>query len=137
MLSEDEKRRGEETRPRGKGKAEVLLSAVLQQALSLLSGKKSRAAEELDRISGAIRHTARNFGGEDAAGILRYAEKAAEEIEKASAYFREKDVTELFEDAQRLAHRRPALAIGSAFALGFALARFLKTSAGNSRSEGV
>jgi cell division septum initiation protein DivIVA len=137
MFSEHEERQGEETRPKGKGKAEVLLGAVLQQALSLLSGKKSRAAEELDRISRAIRQTADSFGGEDPIGISRYAEQAADEIGKASAYFRERDVMDLLRDAQQLAQRRPGLAIGGAFAMGFVLARFLKTSSGNSRGEGV
>jgi hypothetical protein len=127
----------EGARPRGKGKAEVLLGAVLQQALSLLSGKKIRAAEELERISRAVRQTAMSFGEDYPEGVSRYAEQAAEQIGKASAYVREKDLLDFLRDAQGLARRRPALAFGGGFAAGFVLARFLKASARNGRGTGV
>jgi len=133
MSSEFETREGEDARATGKGKMEFILGAVLEQALSLLSGKKSRAAEGLDRVSRAIRQTASNLGGEEGAGFSRYAEQAAEQIATASQYLREQDLQALLRDVERLVRRRPAAAAGGALALGFVLARFLKTSSGKGR----
>ena len=45
-----------------------------------------------------------------------------------SERLKNKDVTELLNDAQRLARRQPALFVGGAFALGLLGARFLKSS---------
>ncbi len=69
MFSEREKSGKEDSRPRTEGKAELILGAVLRQALSLVSSRKCRAAEELEWMSRAVRETARSLGREDPTGI--------------------------------------------------------------------
>jgi hypothetical protein len=55
-------------------------------------------------------------------------DEAANQLERVSNQLRDKDVGELMQDAQQFARRRPAVFIGSAFAIGLLGARFLKSS---------
>jgi hypothetical protein len=48
---------------------------------------------------------------------------------------RNKDVGELFQDAQRLARRQPVAFVGAAFVLGLVGARFLKSSSRDERGD--
>jgi ElaB/YqjD/DUF883 family membrane-anchored ribosome-binding protein len=128
MSWQEEKREGKKP-PRGfEEKKNLILNAVLQQALSIVSSQKSRAVEELEHLSRAIRQTAKSLEGEGSVGISRYAEQAAEQIGKASEYFRDRELGDLLRDCEKLVQRKPALAVGGALAVGFILARFLKSS---------
>ena len=60
--------------------------------------------------------------------LADYAGKAADQLEQFSARLRERDLTELMDDAKRFARRQPALFVGIAFAAGVIAARFLKSS---------
>lgn len=65
-------------------------------------------------------------------------EQAADQLERFANRIKDQNVGDLARQAQDLARRRPALFIGSAFALGLLGARFLKSSNddGYSQSRG-
>ena len=56
-----------------------------------------------------------------------YARRAAQSIGSFSDNFRDKDVDDLFEDARALIARSPAIAVGTAAALGFVVARLARS----------
>jgi hypothetical protein len=76
----------------------------------------------------AVRHSSERLRENQQETVAEYVEKAAAQLERFSENLREKDVSELLQDAQRLARRQPALFIGGSFAVGLLAARFLKSS---------
>ncbi len=89
---------------------------------------KTRAADKLDGFAQTAHEAAQKIEEQAGPQVGRYAHQAADALDQLSSTLRNKDVDELWNDAQMLMRRSPALAIGAAAAVGFALARFLKAS---------
>jgi hypothetical protein len=101
---------------------------VKERATAQLTTQKDRATTSLGSVAGAVRQTSRQLREQQNETLAQYVEKAADQLERFSNSLRDKDVTELLQDAQRLARRQPALFIGGSFAAGLLAARFLKSS---------
>ena len=59
-----------------------------------------------------------------------YVHEAADRFERAASALRERSVDDLFRSVSDFARNQPATFFGSAVVAGFALSRFLKSSAG-------
>jgi hypothetical protein len=105
-----------------------IMNRVREQAGSQLNTQKDRATDGLGTVAHAVRETTQRLRDDNHETVARYAEQAAEQIERFSQGLKNKDVGELMNDAQRLARRQPALFVGGAFTLGLLGARFLKSS---------
>ena len=105
-----------------------IVGRIRETAAAQLNTQKEKATEGLGTVASAVRESTQNLRSQQHDVAARYVEQAADQIERLSARLREKDITELLNDAQQLARRRPALFIGAAFALGLIGARFLKSS---------
>jgi hypothetical protein len=105
-----------------------LVGRVREQATAQLDTQKNKATEGLGTVAEAFRETTRHLREGQHDTVAHYAEQAANQIDQFSQRLRNKDVTELMNDAQQLARRKPALFIGGAFALGLMGARFMKSS---------
>lgn len=117
-------------------KSDQFRSKTKDQARSAVSERKGKTADALTNVAQALRQTAQQLQGQQQASVARYADKAAGKVESLSNYLRNKDVDNLLDDAERFVHRQPALFLGGAFAAGFVLSRFLKSSGrGAGRSE--
>jgi hypothetical protein len=79
-------------------------------------------------VAQAVRQTTQQLRDQRHETIAHYVDEAANQLERMSQRLRNKDVGELLDDAQQFARRRPAVFIGSAFALGILGARFFKSS---------
>jgi hypothetical protein len=108
---------------------------VRKQATAQLATQKDRATDGLGSVAQAVRDTTQHLRAQQHDTVARYAEQAADQIERFSQRLKEKDVSELLGDAQQLARRQPALFIGGAFALGLLGARFLKSSSPRSAMQ--
>ena len=108
--------------------ARSVMDRVKSTATQQLSTQKSRATDGLGSIAHAVRQTTQPLRDNQQHVIAQYVEKAAEQIERLSDQLRDKDVSELVRDAQRLARRQPAVFLGVSFAAGVLAARFLKSS---------
>jgi hypothetical protein len=104
------------------------MNRVRSTATAQLSTQKDRATDGLGSLATAVRQTTQPLRDNQQDAIAQYVEKAADQIERLSTRLREKDVSELVDDAQRFARRQPAIFIGAAFALGVLAARFAKSS---------
>ncbi len=109
--------------------ASGIVGRVREQATAQLDSQKTKATDGLGTVAEAVRHTTRHLREGQHDTVARYAEQAADQIERFSQRLRDKDIGELMNDAQQLARRQPALFVGGAFALGLLGARFLKSSA--------
>src|SRR6188508_2479721 len=105
-----------------------LMDRVRQGANSQLSSQKNKATDGIGTVAQAVRQTTQHLRDQQHETIARYVDEAANQLERVSNQLRDKDVGELMQDAQRFARRRPAVFIGSAFAIGLLGARFLKSS---------
>ena len=115
-------------------KTKQVMDQAQEKAKSALTDQKSQAAEGLGSVAEAIRQTGENLRQQDQGTfVAQYADKMADQVERFSNQLRDKDVEQLFSEAQDLARRQPGIFIGGAFALGVFLARFIKSS--SRRSE--
>jgi len=108
---------------------------VREQATAQLSKQKERATDGLGSVADAVRGTTEHLRNNQHDKVAQFAEQAAQQIDRFSERLRNKDVTELLDDAQELARRKPAMFIGGAFALGLIGARFMKSSAATNSSD--
>jgi len=99
------------------------------QVTQLVDQQKQQAAERLGGLAGALHEAAKKLEETDADGFGRYAHRAAEQVERASRYLREKDLQSFVRDTEGFARRHPDLFLGGTLIAGVLLARFLKSSA--------
>ena len=110
------------------GRSTGMVDRVKDTAAAQLTTQKMRATEALGSVAAAIRQSSQPLRDNNQAMLADYAGKAADQLEQFSARLRERDLTELMDDAKRFARRQPALFVGIAFAAGVIAARFLKSS---------
>jgi len=113
-----------EQRPIGRG----LVDRVRDQASAQLAGQKDRVTDGLGSIAGAVRKTTDDLRETQHGTLAEYVASAADQLDHLSTRLKDRDVGDLLREAQSLARRRPAMFVGSAFALGLLAARFLKSS---------
>ena len=105
-----------------------LIDKVKQGATAQLSTQKDRATEGIGSVVDAVRQSTRHLRDNQHDTIAEYVDQAAGQLERWSNQLKDKNVGEILQEAQQLARRRPAVFIGTAFAVGLLGARFLKSS---------
>ena len=113
-----------------------LMDKVRNSATSQLGTQKDRATDGLGSVAQAVRQSGQQLRDQQHDTIAQYIEQGADYLERFANGLKEKNVNDLMRDAQDMARRRPALFIGSAFALGLFGARFLKSSGNNGTNGG-
>lgn len=113
-------RAAEEARERGK---------------SFFESQKRLAAEEVEGMANALRQTAHQLEDQHQESIANYTSRAAESLDSISKAIRDKDLNSLVRQAEDFGRRQPGIFLGSAVAVGFFLARFLKSSAERRETE--
>lgn len=109
--------------------ADDLLEAVKRRGQGLLDRQKSAAVDELRSVADVMRDAAGKFEERQEAGMAGYVRKAAESLDRFSSGLRERELGELFQDAERAFKRRPAVGLAAAALAGFVIGRFIKTGA--------
>jgi uncharacterized protein YjbJ (UPF0337 family) len=99
------------------------------QVGQMVGQQKTRAAERLTGLAGALRQAAGNLQNDESMGIGRAADSAAGQIDRLAGYLRDRDLGDLVHDAETMARRHPDVFLGATFLSGLLLARFLKSSA--------
>ena len=95
---------------------------------------KQRATTALEDLSRVVNEAADSIDERLGAQYGRYARQAADAVSGYADTLRNKPVDELYDDARNLVRKSPAVAIGVAAAVGFALVRLVK--AGIPEGEG-
>ena len=111
-----------------KRQASDVANQTKERGKSMLEQRKGDAAKQMDTIAHAFRASAEQLDKEGQGQPGRYVEMMADQIESLGRQLREKNVDELLESAQNLARRSPATFVAGSVAVGFLLARFLKSS---------
>lgn len=103
-------------------------------AKSAATSGKGLAADAVHGLADAARQMASKLDDGNAesgnAKAAEYARKAADGMDRFSSTLRDKDVDQLADDVRIAVRQNPAIAVGAAALIGFALARFLKGGRG-------
>jgi hypothetical protein len=109
-------------------------SGAKRKAESLYRDASGRAAAAAGETSEAIDRAASALG-ESGHETLSHATAAlSDKVRSFSEYLEDRSLDQLLGDARQLAQRNPGLFIAGGVALGFALSRFFKASAGESHT---
>jgi hypothetical protein len=108
--------------------AGTLTQSAKDKALGMVEQQKAAAAAQVDDVARLLDNVAGEVeqGVPAAAPLLR---EAASRIHRVSSTLRERSTDDLLQEVSEFARRRPAAVIGACLIGGFALARFLKSSA--------
>jgi hypothetical protein len=130
QAKEQAKQQTQQVAQRTEQKAGQVAHQARQKAKDQLATQKERAAGTLDGVAQALRQTGQHLREQDQGPVGRYADRAADQVERFSSHLHERDVDQLTGEAENFARKRPALFLGGTFALGLLGARFLKSSSG-------
>jgi hypothetical protein len=129
-----------------KDTAQTAADAVRQQAAQFAQdvghelsktgeAQKVRGVDAIRRFARAIDSAAAELESQSPT-VAHTVHEAARRVDGLSDNLSNRNVTELIDSAARLARSQPALFVGGSVAAGFALARFLKSSARNRPGAG-
>lgn len=109
--------------------ASDVLDEASEKVRSVVDQQRRSAAEEIADIAHALRSGADDLEAHDKAYIARHVDAVAGGIDRIAGNLRDQDLGALLGQVQDFARRQPGLFLGGMFATGFALARFVKSSA--------
>jgi hypothetical protein len=109
--------------------ASEMVGLVREQATTQISSQKERAASSLGALAGTLHEASHQARSQDeTAMIADYVDMAASQVERLATTLQEQDIEQLLATTERFARKQPALFLAAAFGLGFAAARFLRSS---------
>ena len=86
-------------------------------------------ADSLGSVVNALRAAERSLREDNQTGLADYSSSIASYVERSTGYVRDSDMNGLMTDLQRVGRENTAMFMGSSFAAGAALGRFLRASA--------
>lgn len=101
------------------------------QAQTFLSQQKDVAADHIEGVVKVLHDTVDQLRERSPGAVTEYAERAVGSLDSVAAALREQDVRSLIGQVEDFARRQPVLFLAGSVAVGFALARFLKSSTRN------
>ena len=121
-------------RPGGSGTSEAirreaakLQAQATEKARGYVDQGKARATGSLDDFARMMEEAADTVDEKLGEQYGQYARSAASRLSGLSESIRGKEIEDMLADARELVRKSPAVAIGTAAAIGFALARVLKS----------
>jgi hypothetical protein len=109
-------------------KAVESLRPAKEGVQSFVERQKAMGAEQISGVASAVHGAARELE-RDMPGMARTVHDAATRLDRASASLRDGNPEEVLAAVGRFAREQPAVFFGGAVLAGFALSRFLKSSA--------
>lgn len=133
-LAEQTQEQASETIAQVSEQVTATIGEVRQQATTTFTQQRDPAVSSLSVLADALRDTGRNLeqrqgvNAQDApvAGLAPFIEEAADRLTQSAEFLKDKDISGLFDEAQRLARKQPGLFLASMFGIGLAGARLLK-----------
>jgi hypothetical protein len=112
--------------------ASHVIDQAKDQATSRADQQRQTAASGFEAVAHAFRSMGDDLRNREQGPVAEYAAELGHAIgghvERLANYLRERDVRRVVSDAEDFARRSPAVFLGTAFALGLAASRFLKSS---------
>ncbi|MBD3318237.1 MAG: hypothetical protein GF344_20835 [Chitinivibrionales bacterium] len=110
-----------------KKKTHEAVEKARERGRGFVGERQRTAAEEICKYGDALHEAARKLR-EDKAILAEGADKAAEQLDKASHYMKEHSPDDIFRSVNGYARKHPGVVWGSMLFAGFAFSRFFKAS---------
>jgi hypothetical protein len=133
-LTKDVKEAAKTTTRAVKQQASDFASDIGHELSKTAEDQKTRGVEAIQGFTRVINTAADQLESQSPL-VARYVRDAAEKVEGLSENISSRNVQELLKATSDLARAQPLLFLGGAVAAGFALSRFLKSSARNTSSD--
>lgn len=115
-----------------KDAASHVIDQAKDRATSRMDEQRQTAASGFQAVAQAFRSMGDDLRNRDQGLVAGYAAEIGQamggQVERLGKYLQQRDVRQLVTDAEDFARRSPAVFLGSAFVLGLAASRFLKSS---------
>jgi hypothetical protein len=120
-----------------KAKSDIARAAetAKAEARRIAGQQKEAGADRLGEVAGAVHGAARSLEA-GMPQMASYVHNAAVRLEDAARTLRTRNVDDLMSEVSRFARSQPALFFGGAMLAGFALTRFLKSTAPSGATPG-
>lgn len=115
-----------------KQEATGLAGTVKQQLASQAQAQKAQVAERISTVAQHFQHTAEELRGREA-WLAELLDRGSRQLDGFAQGLRERDLRSMVGEVENLAHRHPALFMGTAVALGFALSRMVRAGSAEER----
>jgi hypothetical protein len=120
-----------------KRKAEDTVQDMGARARSAADEQKNMAAERVGGVARALRVASDDLRDKGQPMVAEYSRHLAEGLESMAQSLSRRSVDDLVEGIEDFARQRPVAFMGGAMVAGFALARFMKSSAGRRSERGA
>lgn len=107
---------------------ERLRDQAAEKAFAFAAQGKDRASGALEELAKVVSDAAATVDEKIGRDYGDYARRAADAVSDAAATLRNKDVETLYEDAKTFVSKSPAIAVGAAIVIGFAVARLARAA---------
>ena len=112
-----------------KEQAAQVVEPAKEKVRQMAEEQKAAGADRLDAVARAVHEAADKLEGNIPTGAAGYIHEAAGSIERASSAIRERSIDDMLRMVSAFAREQPVAFFGGAVLAGFALSRFLKSSA--------
>lgn len=120
-----------------RGEAASLKSQAGDKVRSFAVDGKSKASDALGELSTMLEDAASQIDEKLGSQFGGYARQAAGAVSSFADTLRDKDVDDLVDDARGFVRRSPTIAIGAAAAVGFVIARVVKSGLDEAKTLGT
>lgn len=111
-----------------------MASQAGEKLMDTAEQQKRAGADFMTGIASAVRRAAGEFDGQ-VPQAAHYIRSAADQMETMSDALRRRDIGQMLSDVQSFARRQPSAFLGASFLAGFAMVRFLRSSASDASSS--
>jgi hypothetical protein len=115
-----------------KSEATGVAENAKRQGQEQFEAHKHTAADQTEKLAGVVERVAEEFKGQDQQSLGDYAGQLAGSMKSFAENLRKRSLEDVIRDTQQLARNNPTLFLMGSIAVGIALSRFLKASAGRS-----
>ena len=116
-----------------RSEAATLRVQATEKARNAAETGKAKASDTIDGVAQFVHDNASTLGERTTPQVTDYANRAADALDGFSQNLRTKSIDDIIVDVRTFVKRSPAVAVGAAVAIGFALTRFAKASAERTR----
>jgi hypothetical protein len=127
---------GKDMMAQAQDQAGTMVEQARQQATTQLSSQKERAASTLGTLGSALHEASRQVREQDDAMMAGYIDSAASQVDRLADTLKQRDLGQIIDSTGRFARQQPAIFLAAAIAVGFAGARFLRSSS-QAASQGM
>lgn len=134
-MKEDAKARAQEVKEKARTKARELtddarerVRGVRDEAEQKAQRWTANAGERTSSLARALHAASESLRDEGEPGMADMAGRAAEQVDRMSGYLEDEDPSAMLHDLEDMGRRHPGTFVGSTFAMGMILGRFLRSS---------